>query len=167
MNTNKILKGTIGHNWHVKYSVRDRDKDGLIDCLDCDYRNRKKQGFFHDVGKMIVKEKPEEQGTIKGRLKQSAREYIERKEKESDAYRQARHEERIRYLKEKAKIQTENKLKRLRSGGVIRNAFLSQGTTVGRALVKRKHHTHKKRKKVKTKVIVRREAQPQRSYSVF
>lgn len=94
--------------------LRDTDKDGVINILDCKPHNPNKQGWIHDKLK-----------AVKERYMEGKAERKEIRTEERKAYKEARITQATRFGKERAKIETERKLKRYREAPSFGKAFMS------------------------------------------
>jgi len=89
--------------------VKDTDKDGVWDSLDCSPRNPNKQGVVENIKKRLEERKNEK---LQAR---AANQQI--RKKEQAAYYQAKEKESIKLGQQRASYEREQKIKQIRSGG--------------------------------------------------
>ena len=103
----------IGKKDPFAHATKDSDRDGVINILDCEPHNPKKQGFVHTVGKWISKKAGSERAT----------KWVEQKEEESDARKKVEREERIKQsletAKYKEKVRGERQREYYKQGGFM------------------------------------------------
>lgn len=94
-------------------TLPDKDRDGVPNMFDCQPNNPHKQGVLHDLGQK-AREKWQEHKK-ESAYKRAAEEQIKKKQKA--AYYKAKEGEAIKYAQERAKIERQQKIKRLKSSG--------------------------------------------------
>lgn len=87
------IQKMLGPRNPFAHATKDSDKDGVINILDCEPYNPKKQGFVHTIGKWISKKAGSERAT----------KWVEQKEVESEARKKVEREERMKQSLETAK----------------------------------------------------------------
>ncbi len=135
--------------------MRDSDKDGVIDMLDCEPYNPKKQGILHDVGKWAARKV----GVRK------AERWIGEKGKEADEIKKVRSAERRKQRIETAtyreKIAGERRRKYIKAGGFFGTLTMPKGLpTIARPRPVVKRRKKKKKGKRKTTRTPRAPTQP-------
>ncbi len=126
--------------------MRDSDKDGVVDMLDCEPYNPKKQGIIHDVGKWAAR---------KVGAKKAER-WIGEKEKESEEVSSVRKVERQKQRIETAsyreKVAGERRRKYIKAGGFWGTIAMPKGLPKlarPRVTIKRRKKKGKKGKKTR------------------
>ena len=109
MNTNKVVNGVIGKGYSPKRLTSDSDGDGVMNVMDCQPNNKRKQGFIHDAYNYAKKQAQRKYKEVK----EAPGKYMEEKElegvQERELQRQAKEkadrvyvEERKKYLENQA-----------------------------------------------------------------
>lgn len=146
----------VGRNTAWERMGKDSDKDGVVDGIDCEPHNPKKQGIIHDYLERRRLKKA-------GYSKEDSRELAEsRKHELARTKLEAEQEEKKRYYKERAKIRTDRKLRYEKQGGLF-GTIKRQTASVAKRLDTPKAKTIKRRKKKgKKRKSYARQAPPQR-----
>lgn len=123
----KGMIGTVGKPW----GARDSDGDKHINAIDCKPYDKKKQGWIHDLWERRQMKKA-------GVSDNKVREYQQERKKElAVAKAKSYHEQEERYIKEKAKIRTDKRLKYYKEGGFW--GAMGRGLTPPKAVAKKGH----------------------------
>ena len=134
-----------------KFRMKDSDKDGVPDMLDCQPHNPKKQGIIHDIKQKVrdIKQKKKEEGVERGVREEKAHQAA-REEREKQAVKTAKYKEELRGEKARAYA---------KSGGFLGSVgrFVDKASAPPRRAPARRRKvapliTKKKRKKLKRKV---------------
>jgi len=162
MNNKRVeeILGTNNRTWENK--VKDSDKDGVSNMLDCKPRDPNKQGVIHDVGKRVGEYRAawrqRQEATRQIRAKARAAGYKEREKQE------------IRVAEEREKIKAKKRIEYEKSGGfwgsvgrgvTTVSKQVGQATKAPRAPVRRMKGKRKKSKR-KTRTTYSKPKPPQK-----
>jgi hypothetical protein len=107
------LDSILGHSKGYDLAMKDSDGDKLINILDCQPYNKKKQGLVHDIAARFGKGRVGEWG------REGQADSESRRQARSEA-RQVKRDEYIeqekRFAKEKARIDTDRRIERYKKG---------------------------------------------------
>jgi len=127
----KNIDALMGRAKKWENGVKDKDRDGVMNVLDCKPNNPKEQGVIHDLVRRYQDKKKERE------VNRERKYYAEKsiREKEKAAYYREKERQAERVAKEKAKYDADKNIKYHKEGGFF--GQLARGaSTVGKTIAK-------------------------------